>query len=130
MPMHALPAHPSLDYLRQQARALQRAMRAGDPAAVHRVGQVHPQGPPADPAGFALSAALLVVAREYGFPSWARLKRFVELSAGYVPRPADPLHDIADEFCRLACLTYTVQDDSERWARAQDLLTAQPRLTR
>lgn len=130
MSMRALPANPSLDHLRQQARALHRAVRAGDPAAAERVGQVHPDGAPSDQAGFALSAALLVVAREYGFPSWARLKRFVELSVGNVPRPADPLRDVADEFCRLACITYTAEDDPERWARARDLLARQPRLTR
>jgi Ankyrin repeats (many copies) len=129
MSMRPLPAKPSLDHLRQQARALQRSVRAGDPAAAERLGRVH-QSPPADPAEFAMSAALLTVAREYGFPSWARLRRFVELSAGNVPRPADPLRDVADEFCRLACITYTAEDDPERWERAQGLLADHPRLTR
>jgi hypothetical protein len=130
MSMRPLPANPNLDHLRQQARALQRAVRGGDPAAVERVDQAHPEGPPDDPAEFALSAALLTVAREYGFPSWARLKRFVDLSAGNVTRPADPLREVADEYCHLACLTYTVEDDPERWERAHYLLEDHPRLTR
>ncbi|MEV6932809.1 hypothetical protein AB0M46_51115, partial [Dactylosporangium sp. NPDC051485] len=38
--------------------------------------------------------------------------------------------DNADEFCRLACLTYTSQDGPQRWEAARRLLHARPDLTR
>ena len=61
-----LPARPHLDQLRHQARDLLRAARAGDASAARRIQAVS--------ARLTLAAAQLVVARDYGFPSWARLK--------------------------------------------------------
>ncbi|HEU4422157.1 MAG TPA: hypothetical protein VFR67_06405, partial [Pilimelia sp.] len=138
MSTHPLPASPSLSHLRQQARALQRAVRAGDPGAAERVNRQHPGAVPAEPTGFTLSAAQLVVAREYGFPSWPRLKRHVELAAEHdeTPKTDAPgevgeagVAGVADEFCGLACLTYTDEDDPDRWQRARQLLATDPRLT-
>ena len=71
--MATLPTHPDLGHLRRQARALQRAAVAGDPQAADRIARNHPH-PPADLSTFRLSAAQLTVAREYGFPSWPRLR--------------------------------------------------------
>jgi hypothetical protein len=56
-----LPAKPSLDHLRRQARDLLRAARAGDTTAVGRIRAV------AD--ALTLASAQLAVAREYGFAS-------------------------------------------------------------
>ena len=53
--MRQLPERPNLDQLRRQARELQRRSKP-----------------------LTLSAAQLAVARDYGFPSWARLKAEVE----------------------------------------------------
>jgi Domain of unknown function (DUF5655) len=53
--MRQLPQRPDLDQLRRQARELQRRSKP-----------------------LTLSAAQLALAREYGFPSWARLKAEVE----------------------------------------------------
>jgi hypothetical protein len=53
--MHRLPQRPDLDQLRRQARELQRASKS-----------------------LTRTAAQLAVAREYGFPSWARLKAEVD----------------------------------------------------
>ena len=58
-PVLRLPARPSLDQLRKQAKERLRAMRAGDPAAT-------------------LAAAQYAVARDYGFASWPRLVHHVE----------------------------------------------------
>ncbi len=133
MPTASLPDNPDRDNLRRQARDLQRAVRAGDPAAAARVARHHPGGAPVDPAAFPLSVAQLVVAREYGFASWPRLRRYLDVvaehgwdSAVAAARTTDP----AAEFCRLACLTYTPQDGPDRWAAAQHLLAGQPELTR
>jgi hypothetical protein len=56
-----LPAKPSLDHLRRQARDLLRAARAGDTTAAGRIRAV------AD--ALTLASAQLAVAREYGFAS-------------------------------------------------------------
>ncbi len=65
-----LPERPDLDQLRRQAKDLLRAARAGDPMAVGRIrtGLGLRPGTP-----ITLSAAHLVVAREYGFASWPAL---------------------------------------------------------
>jgi ankyrin repeat protein len=71
--MPDLPVRPDLDQLRHQARDLLRAARAGDAAAAARIRDVS-----TGPGALILTAARLAVAREYGFPSWARLKAEVE----------------------------------------------------
>ena len=63
--MPQLPDHPDLAQLRRQARELLRAA-AGDAGAIRRVRQVSEKT--------TLSTAQLALAREYGFPSWPRLK--------------------------------------------------------
>ena len=74
-PTRTLPARPSLARLRKQAKALLRSYRAGDPAAVAEVERFERRP---DPARFALADAQRVLARAYGFPSWAALKQHVE----------------------------------------------------
>jgi ankyrin repeat protein len=123
---HSLPDNPNLDWLRQRARALQRAVRAGDPDAVARVASHHPGG------GTSLSTAQLVIAREYGFRSWPRLRHYLDLAAdhGWDATAADrPAGGPADELCRLACLTYQV-DEPQRREQARRLLADHPELTR
>lgn len=68
-----LPAAPSLEQLRKQAKDLLRSDRAGEEDARARIDAHHPgqQGP------LKLSDAQLVIAREYGFPSWPRLRSYV-----------------------------------------------------
>ena len=68
--MPALPPRPDLDQLRRLSKDLVRAAKAGEPAAVERLRAVS--------APIALAGAQLAIARGYGFPSWARLKRDVE----------------------------------------------------
>ena len=64
--MADLPAKPSLDHLRRQARDLLRAAQAGDTAAAGRIRAVSD--------ALTLASAQLAVAREYGFASWTRLR--------------------------------------------------------
>jgi hypothetical protein len=74
-----LPAHPSLEQLRTQAKELLRQYRAGDPAAMERFRACQPRlAGPGRSEGAALADAQLVLAREHGFESWARLKRHIE----------------------------------------------------
>ncbi len=67
----ALPERPDLEQLKKQAKDLLNEVRAGQAEAVARVGKE-------DTAKFALNDAQRVLAREYGFPSWAKLKLHVE----------------------------------------------------
>src|SRR6185503_4653332 len=79
-----------------------------------------------------LSAAQFVVARDYGFASWPRLTRYLELVAehGWVTGlGAAPAADPGDEFCRLACLTYGREDGPARWRQARELLARHPEST-
>jgi hypothetical protein len=75
------PATPSLEQLRNRARDLQRAHRAGDADARARVAAHQPQT--TEP--LKLSAAQLVIAREHGFASWPRLRAYVDRVAAHGP---------------------------------------------
>src|SRR5689334_15795369 len=125
-----LPAEPSLEQLRHQARDLQRAVRQGEPAALAEVAARHPSSPASPPAaGFPLSAAQLVIARRYDFPSWNRLRRYVEVVERYSRFPERMATQTpADEFLRLGCLYYE-DDQPERWAQGRQILAAQPGIT-
>jgi ankyrin repeat protein len=72
----ALPPRADLGQLRRQAKELRDAVRAGDAAAVERV---RAQLPGVGAA--TLATAQLVIAREYGFASWPRLKAQVETAS-------------------------------------------------
>ena len=120
----SLPQEPDLGQLRKQARELQRAVRSGDPTALATVARLHPDPP--DAAEFTLTAAQLVLAREYGFPSWARLRRYIDIvTAGSWHPSAEPPREepLADRFLRLACLTYS--DDTVADAHAAATLLAE-----
>ena len=68
-----LPERPDLDQLRRQAKELKIAALAGDPVARQRLRGYAPAGAPVT-----LAMAQLVIARELGFASWAKLKAEVE----------------------------------------------------
>jgi ankyrin repeat protein len=72
-----------LEQLRKQAKEFLKAYRADDPAAVARFQSHHPRVISGKLPS--LVDAQLVIAREYGFPSWAKLKHHVES----LQRPAD-----------------------------------------
>ena len=74
-----LPTQPHLDVPKREARELLKEWRARVPEALDRIRRRHPKFREADPAAistgkFLLNDAQLVVAREYGFSSWAVLK--------------------------------------------------------
>ena len=124
----ALPQDPDLDQLRKQARELQRAARSGEPAALARLGRWYPEWPA--PERLPLTAAQLVLAREHGFASWARMRRYVLLVIGgaWIPGQLAPDDEsLADRFLRLACLTYSDDQQADRAAAVQ-LLADHPEL--
>jgi len=73
----ALPPNPSLEQLRRQAKDLLKASRELNLQALLRIEQYLPNR-----SGVAILAdTQLVIAREYGFASWPKLKRHVEALA-------------------------------------------------
>jgi len=83
MPVRALPPNPNLDHLKYQAKDLRTAQAARSPEAAQRLREFHPRFTRATDAAIfdarlSLSDAQLAIARESGFPSWARLKRHIE----------------------------------------------------
>ncbi|MHB8692012.1 MAG: hypothetical protein ACYDHH_12270 [Solirubrobacteraceae bacterium] len=142
MPPRGLPGNANLEQLRNGAKGFQRAVRAGDPGAAAIVNEFHPRLGAAAPGsleldGFTRTDAQLVVARQFGFASWPKLKALLELVAGYARSPhhepvGGPLSDeaaVVDEFLRLACLNYG-DDDPDRFRRAQSLLEQHDWLSR
>jgi hypothetical protein len=76
-----LPDRPNLINLRKQAKSLLAAWRSGDQQALARVREGHPRGDRLTAMGrYSLADAQLVVAREYGFASWARLVQHLRLT--------------------------------------------------
>ncbi len=140
MPPRGLPGNANLEQLRNGAKSFQRAVRSGDAGAAEVVREFHPRLADAQPgsaelAGFTRADAQLVVARSFNFPSWPRLKAYLETVSTYARSPHDqpvgePVADerqLADEFLRLACLNYG-NDDPARRTRAAELLEANPEL--
>jgi hypothetical protein len=93
----SLPSRPNLEQLRNQAKDLLKAHQDGDPQAVERFRGSHPRWSNASEseiraARLSLSDAQLVIAREYGFSRWVKLKEQVQLES------ADPLELLKKAF--------------------------------
>lgn len=128
MDNHCLPNDANLEHLRGQAKGLQRRVRAGNAEALALAARFHPRAP--DASMFKRADAQLVIARGYGFESWARLVRHLESITPFSNSPSRPARGqepAVDEFLRLACLTYD-NDHPERIERARTLLADRPQL--
>jgi ankyrin repeat protein len=125
-----LPENPRLEHLKGQAKALLERARARDEQALGWLREYHPDPPPAE-AELRLADAQLTVARAYGFPSWPKLRAHLDVVGAYTrsPHRAGAAADPAEEFMRLACLTYS-SDDPSRWAEAAAMLAERPELAR
>ena len=85
--MTTLVPAPNLEQIKKQAKDLLRAFRANDPQAAARFRSSHPELESVAPERLAavplqLADAQLVLAREYGFPSWPKLKQEIERRSG------------------------------------------------
>jgi len=79
-----LPARPSLEQYKKQAKELLKAYRSADVETIRRVKKNHPRfeslsAPGFDVTKFALADAQLVIAREHGFESWPKFARRIEV---------------------------------------------------
>jgi hypothetical protein len=92
MPVRPLQSKPNLEHLKYQAKDLLNGHAARNPEVAQRMREFHPRfvGSTDDEifaAHLRLSDVQLAIAREFGFPSWARLKRHIEK-----PRPSEQLN--------------------------------------
>ena len=92
-----LPPHPSLEHLKKQAKALLSDFERGDPEAAGKFRSLGLPNP-------RLSDAQHLIAREYGFTSWAKLKEHVEAAPVETGDPAQLLKEntgslIFDRYC-------------------------------
>ncbi|MGQ7848035.1 ankyrin repeat domain-containing protein [Granulosicoccus sp. 3-233] len=118
--MSELPARPSLEHLKKQAKRLLAAAGAHDREALMRIGPYF--GKPDD---ITLQQAQLVIARDHGFSSWTRLKRYVESGAG--SDASTEQH--ANRFLDLVCLHYGPDDRGPaQFEQAAALLEAHPEI--
>jgi ankyrin repeat protein len=70
-----LPASPNLEHLKKQAKALLRDFQSKDTKAVKKFTALNLRAAPK------LSHAQQIIAREYGFDSWTKLKKHVDAEA-------------------------------------------------
>ena len=73
-----LPARPSLEFEKKEAKALLRRLQAGEPDALTRARERYEPFAQTPPDHFKLTDAQLIQAREYGFSSWPKLVRYFE----------------------------------------------------
>ncbi len=83
MPVQRLPENPNLDHLKSQAKDLLRERAARNAQCAQRIREFHPRFAQASDAQIfaaplSVSDAQLTIARQYGFPSWVRLKAHIE----------------------------------------------------
>jgi hypothetical protein len=140
VPSTTLPDHADIDKLKNNAKVLRDLVRANAAGAVELVREHHPRFPDLRPnslqtASFKLSDAQLTLARHYRYDSWPQLRRHIDLVRALTRSPHEqpvggPLTDDrsrADEFLRLACLTYG-DDSAGRRVEAARLLSDHPHI--
>jgi ankyrin repeat protein len=93
----SLPSRPNLEQLKNQAKDLLKAHDSGDAEALQRIQASHPDYSNASEdqiraTKLSLSDAQLVIAREYGFASWPKLKEHVESLLFETAEPMELFH--------------------------------------
>ena len=84
----SLPSRADLAQQKKQAKELLQSFNSGDAEARARVREVLP-----DKKKIALADAQLVLAREYGFSTWAALKQHIEARVEPKRSPEERMHD-------------------------------------
>ena len=132
-----LPARPSLEQYKKQAKDLVKAFKgfrasaSGDPGALQRIKKYHPRLgklPEAEirRAKFALADAQLVIAREHGFERWPKFAKHVEALAR--ERKVASLDDPRAAFIEAACVPRDSGHASGTLKLAEAILAAHPEL--
>ena len=95
-----LPAHPNLEQLKKQAKAVLKGHHAATPEFLQRIREQHPRWRDAADetiakAHFTLGDAQLVIAREYGFATWPKLKAHIIQATSSTEDVVKSIHDAA-----------------------------------
>jgi len=131
MPVKRLPSQPNLAHLKYQGKDLLKEHAAHEPSMAQRFREFHPRFSNATDAEIfhaklSLSDAQLAIAREYGFPSWTRLKRHIE-----TPSLSDRLDLPHHQRIEDASFRHAVELlDAGNAAGLRELLSRQPALAR
>ena len=105
MPDKDLPARPSLEQYKKQAKDLVRDCSLGNPDALARIRRHHPRfhnAPETPRAVPTLTDAQLVLAREHGFESWPKFAKHIETLT--LIRSVASLADPVAAFIEVACV--------------------------
>ncbi|SDS10983.1 ankyrin repeat domain-containing protein [Microlunatus soli] len=134
-PTRRLPDDPSLEHLKNEARSLQRSLRSGDEQLIKEVSeQLADQQ--IDFSQISLSSTQWLLARCYGFASWPRLRRQLDVIATYTRRPEPAAETepessdhraVVDHLLALSVLNYT-RDRGNTFDRPRRLLQRRPEL--
>ena len=78
-----VPARPSLEQYKKQAKDLVKAYKSGESETIRRIKEFHPHAGKlldsgALKAGFGLAYAQIIIAREHGFESWPKFAKHLE----------------------------------------------------
>ncbi|NLS15751.1 hypothetical protein HGP16_04150 [Rhizobium sp. P40RR-XXII] len=120
MTTRSLASNATLDSLKKQAKSFLKAVQAGDALACSRVTPYF-----ADIAGVGLQDIQLVLAREFGFSSWTKLKAHLDGDRRRVPPD-----QLANRFLSLATVSYfaNIPADPARFDEALRLLEDNPEI--
>ncbi|MDK4703650.1 ankyrin repeat domain-containing protein [Rhizobium sp. CNPSo 4062] len=121
MTTRPLAVDATLDSLKKQAKSFLKAVQAGDASAHSRVAPYF-----ADVADVGLQDIQLVLAREFGFSSWTKLKAHLESD----DRKHVPRDQLANRFLSLATVSYfaNIPADPARFDEALRLLEDNPEI--
>ncbi|WP_349958437.1 ankyrin repeat domain-containing protein [Rhizobium sp. ZPR3] len=119
MTTRSLASSATLDSLKKQAKSFLKAVQTGDTSARSRVAPYF-----ADIASVGLQDIQLVLAREFGFSSWTKLKAHLESG----DRKHVPRDQLANRFLSLATVSYfaNIPADPARFDEALRLLVDNP----
>ncbi|NTJ66961.1 hypothetical protein G6M50_03205 [Agrobacterium rhizogenes] len=119
MTTRSLASSATLDSLKKQAKSFLKAVQSGDTSARSRVAPYF-----ADIASVGLQDIQLVLAREFGFSSWTKLKAHLESG----DRKHVPRDQLANRFLSLATVSYfaNIPADPARFDEALRLLEDNP----
>ena len=120
MSFRQLPDNANLDNLKKQAKSLLKLIKQADPSSLSRIKPFFN-----DPEGISLQGAQLVIARDYGFSSWRKLRQHLESDT---PGRQQSPDQIANEFLQYVVLIYseTERADPARFEHAADVLNDHP----
>lgn len=121
MTTRSLAVDATLDSLKKQAKSFFKAVQAGDTSARSRVVPYF-----ADIDSVGLQDIQLVLAREFGFSSWTKLKAHLESgNRKHIPRD-----QLANRFLSLATVSYfaSIPADPARFDEALRLLESHPEI--